>query len=54
LVILNFGAKPLDYALPGRLRIERAVLDNTSGDTATAGATQLRLAPWQATVYKLD
>jgi oligo-1,6-glucosidase len=53
LVVLNFGARPLDYALPGALRIERAVLDNASGDTATAEATQLRLAPWQATIYKL-
>ena len=54
LVVLNFGARPLDYALPSGLRIERAVLDNASGDTGTAGATHLRLAPWQATIYKLD
>jgi len=52
LVVLNFGARPLD--LPGGLRIERAVLDNVPGDTGTAGATHLRLAPWHATIYKLD
>jgi len=40
--------------LPGGLSIERAVLDNGSGDAVTAGATLLRLAPWQATIYKLD
>lgn len=54
LVALNFGARPLQYALPGGLRVGRAVLDNAPGEAATAGATQLRLVPWQATVYKLD
>jgi oligo-1,6-glucosidase len=54
LVVLNFGTRPLEYALPGGLSIERAVLDNGSGDAVTAGATLLTLAPWQATIYKLD
>jgi len=54
LVVLNFGARPLEYALPGGLSIERAVLDNGSGDAVTSGTTLLRLAPWQATIYKLD
>jgi oligo-1,6-glucosidase len=54
LVVLNFGARPLEYALPSGLSIERAVLDNGSGDAVTAGATLLRLAPWQATIYKLE
>jgi oligo-1,6-glucosidase len=53
LVVLNFGAKPLDYVLPGTLRIERVVLDNWSGGDATPGAAQLKLAPWQATIYQL-
>ena len=53
LVVLNFGARPLDYVLPGTLRIERVVLDNASGGDATPGAAQLKLAPWQATIYKL-
>jgi hypothetical protein len=39
--------------LPGALRIERVLLDNTSGGAATSGAAQLKLAPWQATIYKL-
>ena len=54
LVVLNFGARPLEYALPSGINIERAVLDNGSGDAVTAGATLLTLAPWQATIYKLD
>jgi oligo-1,6-glucosidase len=53
LVVLNFGTRPLDYLLPGALRIERALLNNASGSAAALGATQLKLAPWQATIYKL-
>jgi oligo-1,6-glucosidase len=54
LVVLNFGGEPLDYVLASGLKIDRAVLDNALGETATKGATQLTLAPWQATIYKLD
>jgi oligo-1,6-glucosidase len=54
LVVLNFGARPLKYALPAGLRIGRAVLDSGSGDAAIVGATQLSLAPWQATIYQLE
>ena len=53
LVLLNFGTEPVPYALPGGLRVAAAVLDNGAGDSATAGATQVLLAPWQATVYRL-
>jgi oligo-1,6-glucosidase len=54
LVVLNFGVRSLEYALPRELSIERVVLDNGSGDEVTAGASQLRLAPWQATIYMLN
>jgi len=53
LVVLNFGTRPLDYRLPGTLRIERALLNNASDGTASPGAAQVKLAPWQATIYKL-
>ena len=53
LVVLNFGTGPLEYQLAGGLRIERALLNNASGGAATPRATQLKLAPWQATIYKL-
>jgi oligo-1,6-glucosidase len=53
LVVLNFGARPLDYRLPDALRIERELLNNTSGGATTPGATQLKLAPWQAAIYQL-
>lgn len=53
LVLLNFSTEALPYALPGGLRVAEAVLDNGAGDTASAGATQVQLAPWQATVYRL-
>jgi hypothetical protein len=51
--VLNFGARPLDYRLPGALKIERALLNNALGGAATPGAAQLKLAPWQATIYEL-
>nr|WP_315203019.1 alpha-glucosidase [uncultured Albidiferax sp.] len=53
LVLLNFGTEAVPYALPGGLRVAQAVLDNGAGDTAAAGASQVLLAPWQATVYRL-
>src|SRR5262249_26118351 len=52
LVVLNFGARPLEYRLSGSLRIERALLDNASADAAPPRSTQLKLAPWQAASYK--
>ena len=54
LVLINFGRQAVaDYALPADLRIGGAVLDNGAGATAAPGQSQVSLAPWQATVYRL-
>jgi len=52
LVLMNFGRAALDYALPQGVVVEVAVLDNGAGPCAGAGATGVRLAPWQATIYR--
>lgn len=53
LVLIHFDTEPLDYTLPGGLRVAEMLLDNGAGPTAPAGSATLRLAAWQATIYRL-
>ena len=53
-VLINFGRTMVDYSLPQGVRIAASVLDNGAGVTAAAGQTRLSLAPWQATIYRLQ
>ena len=53
LVVIHFGREALAYVLPGGLAVGECVLDNVGLAAASAGSTTLRLAPWQASVYRL-
>jgi oligo-1,6-glucosidase len=50
LVVLNFGEKPVEYALPEGLKAGKLALANIPG-TPEAGGTTLRLGAWDARVY---
>ena len=52
LVLINFGREALDYPLPAGLAIDATLLDNGAGEPVAPGAASVRLAPWQATVYR--
>ena len=52
LVLVHFGREPLDYRLPDGLQIDEPLLDTGSGPAASRGARTVRLAPWQATLYR--
>ncbi|MCR6493671.1 alpha-glucosidase [Cellulomonas sp. P24] len=54
LVLVHVGHDVLDYRLPAGLTIVSTALDNGAGPTAAAGAQQVHLAPWQATVYRVE
>lgn len=50
LVLLNWSAKPVDYALPGDIKLSRLVLANIPG-AANANGQTVSLAGWEARVY---
>ena len=50
LVVLNFSAEPVDYAMPGGMKTGKSLTDNYSG--AEDNATTLHLKPWEARIYK--
>ena len=50
LVLLNFGSKPTDYALPDGVKAEKLLLANIPGTTNTGGST-LHLEAWDARIY---
>ncbi len=50
LVVLNFGQKPAEYALPKGVKAGKLLLANVPG-TAEAGTSTLHLAAWEARVY---
>ena len=50
LVVLNFGAKSVDYTLPEGVTAGKLVLANVPGTPETGGAS-LKLGPWDARVY---
>jgi len=54
LVLVHVGHDVVDYQLPAGLTIVTAALDNGAGPTAAAGAQHVNLAPWQATVYRVE
>ena len=54
LVLINFSREVIDYELPEGMTIAATLLDN--GATLApveAGASGVRLQPWQATLYAL-
>ena len=54
LVAINFSDAVLEDVLPDGLEIAAIMLDNEAAiPDSVAGAASLRLAPWQATVYRL-
>ena len=50
LVVLNFGGKPVEYALPEGVTAGKLVLANVPGAPETGGTT-LKLGAWDARVY---
>jgi oligo-1,6-glucosidase len=52
LVVVNFGRKPLDYALPAGYAVKSAVFSTGEVQTVASGAKVLPLAPWQASIYR--
>ncbi|HSI60684.1 MAG TPA: alpha-glucosidase [Ideonella sp.] len=52
-VVINFGSETLDYGLPSDLKVAEVVLDSGATGDGPLGDGSLRLAAWQATVYRL-
>ena len=54
LVLINFSREVVDYLLPEGMTIVATLLDNgASSAPVEAGASAVRLQPWQATLYAL-
>jgi oligo-1,6-glucosidase len=50
LVVLNFGEKPVEYALPDGMKAGKLLLANLPG-TVEAGTAKLHLGAWEARAY---